>query len=361
MKNLFLSVAILTSALAAHAQQTISGTFKGANSKTLYLFDDTSDGPRDSVIVKDEKFRFTLKPGGDAEIYALLLQDADNFMFVVPRKDASLEFTLDTGHFPLANDMKVNDDTKYMQLYQRTFTSFSKQAAKLNEEAQHIGPNDQAAYEAFKKKADTYNKGVVAAGRDFITQYPDKLASLWMLGNELAKRWKFRSWRPCTTLTPAVRKSKHAARISGYLASQKAQALNVAADDFTQNDTKGKPVKLSSFRGKYVLVDFWASWCGPCRQENPNVVAAYNKYKDKNFTVLGVSLDEDRNDWLKAIAADKLQWTQVSDLRGWQNKVAQQYGVRSIPANFLVDPQGKIVARNLRGMDLDAKLDELLQ
>jgi peroxiredoxin len=133
------------------------------------------------------------------------------------------------------------------------------------------------------------------------------------------------------------------------------------AMDFTQNDTLGKPVSLSSFRGKYLLVDFWASWCGPCRRENPNVVKVYNKFKDKNFTILSVSLDrpDAKDKWLAAIHKDGLTWTHVSDLKYWDNAVAKQYGIRAIPQNILLDPQGKIIAKNLRGEDLDAKLTEV--
>lgn len=148
--------------------------------------------------------------------------------------------------------------------------------------------------------------------------------------------------------------------IKEQIDNKKVGAIGSEAIDFAQTDTEGKKVSLSSFRGKYVLVDFWASWCRPCREENPNVVVAYNKFKDKNFTVLGVSLDSNRQPWLKAIKNDNLVWTQVSDLKGWYNEAAAKYKIEAIPQNLLIDPSGKIIAKNLRGPELQSRLCELL-
>ena len=202
------------------------------------------------------------------------------------------------------------------------------------------------------------------AEEKFIKNHPNSLVSLNLL--RVTFRPESGPEKASTlfnTLSPEIRTSKAG---EAYLSSiGKAKVLDIGnmAPDFTFKNPKGEDVSLSSFKGKYVLVDFWASWCIPCRQENPNVVKNYEKFKAKNFTILGVSLDggEDaRKNWTDAIAKDGLNWEQVSDLRGWGSYATQLFHINAIPANFLLDPTGKIIGKNLRGEELGAKLSTIL-
>lgn len=196
----------------------------------------------------------------------------------------------------------------------------------------------------------------------YISAHPQSTFSIGLVSEELLFMGNYENGGLLfSKLDQVARQSPEGKKIEAKLAVLKRSAIGQQMPDFSQHNMDGKPVKFSDFRGKYVLVDFWASWCKPCRAENPNVLKAYEQYNDKGFTVLGISLDDKAESWKKAVMDDKMPWAQVSDLKGFKNEVSSYYGIQSIPSTLLINPEGIIIAKDLRGKALQRKLATLFK
>lgn len=248
-------------------------------------------------------------------------------------------------------DIFVQANKPLSDLYTRTYQEYQV-ARKASNPAQLA---------QIERKADSIQNEMMKLQKDFVKNNPSSYITPSILVSLSYEVTPEELDIMVTSLDSAIAALPQIKSLKERLLVMKAVSVGQKAPEFTMNDTNGTPVSLSSKIGpKLLLIDFWAAWCNPCRQENPNVVKVYNEFHKKGFDVLGVSLDQKKEDWLKAIADDKLTWTHVSDLKYWGNEAARLYAVNSIPSNFLVDDKGIIVGRNLRGADLYNKVKEVL-
>ena len=255
---------------------------------------------------------------------------------------------------------------------QKDFEDFTKQVAPVNDKFQKL---NKAGHDIFElgKLTKPVSDSLSALGRIFqmekdsiiglfVKTHPASVVSAWAIGKNMLYEPNVTVLEPLFDLLSAKNQTGiYGDIIHEAIVSAKATAIGSKALSFTQSDTSGKKMSLDSLKGKYTFVDFWASWCGPCRAENPNVVKAYHQYKTKGFAIVGVSLDTDKDAWIRAIKKDKLAWTELSDLQGWKSETTIAYGIKGIPFNVLLDKNGTIIAKNLRGAGLQDKLKAIFK
>ncbi len=334
---------------------TITAEITGLRDSVVYLSVAVADSARrDTIRVTDGKFSWT---GDVAEPQKAYLMFPMRYVeLFLEQSDIRI-----AGHADSLTDLRITGSASHDEYmaYRKSLKPVTDQEEKLYAHYNEIKDNDSAmaALEARAKELRTQRRGIT---KRYIADHPKSPVSVSLLA-DMAVMGEYKTLDSLyQLLDPAAQKTGTGARLAKRIAVLKKSAVGEPMIDFTQPDVNGKPVKLSDFKGKYVLLDFWASWCGPCRAENPNVLKAFNTYKDKNFTVVGVSLDDDGEKWKKAIAEDGMPWIQLSDLKGFRNTVAQEYGIQAIPSTFLVSPEGIIIAKDLRGTALHKKLAELL-
>jgi peroxiredoxin len=350
---------------------TIEGTIAGGAGEVVKMIEFTLEDAvtvDSAILAEDGSFSIT-SSNTEPTVYMLSLSNAGLIPVLVENGDV---VKINTTAEQYINDAKVEGSTATTELieYFKQFNSFQERVAALNEDLMPFAEapdfeqkraEAQEKYKTYEASQKKYVKGFIDGNKNGVVPVFASLYAANFISPESDFDWFFSLLNRFKEENPS---SKYTAWFTKFVepyTNLTALQPGKMAPDFKLPTPDGDTIALSDYRGKYVLVDFWASWCGPCRQENPNIVRMYNRFKGKNFEILGVSLDKERAGWVKAIADDQLTWKQVSDLKFWDSIVTGLYAIQSIPATLLVDPDGKIIARNLRGPELEEKIASLLE
>ena len=363
----YCSIALLTVLLSSckdNSGFTISGTITNPGSiKKVYLFQADSAGlsMADSTNLSENgKFEFKRKTAfpnlydirvGTNGIFDLIAKNGDDITFSTNLSDTAHMYTI-----------SGSDDSEKIKEFNRIDNIYNRQIGKITEqyraEAERIGHESDSLLKIYRPILQQQLDAQAAAILKFVDANKSSLAGFYAITTIDQIKYEHQLIAYADAIKDDFKGNPAVSRFERTMMELKPISIGHQAPDFTTSGIDGKPVKLSDYKGKYVLLDFWASWCGPCRQENPNVVKLYNTYKPKGLNILGISLDVDKNAWQQAINQDKLSWNHGSDLKRFDGPTELTYHIQAIPSNFLIDPQGNIIAKNIMGSDLEEFLNK---
>ena len=364
MKKSLLSLAVIAVSLSAcdtTPKYNINGTITGGEANNVYLLQ--RQGRTIDTLAKapvaEGKFKLTGSVAGLTPAFiAVEGQRGQNLIFV-ENADFTANLNLEN---PTATKIEGTATQGIANQYTAISNEMGKMANELNQSYRTAyQEKDEAKMKELQEQYENLMKDYEAKEDAINKANADSYVAAYFLAGKLYEYDYEKLVQKFNTLGENAKATEPGKTIADRIQKLSAVAVGQVAPDFTLNTPDGKPLSMHSIKGKVKVIDFWASWCPPCRRENPNVVKAFNEYKDKNFTIVGISLDKDKSKWMKAIADDNLAWTHLSDLKYWDSEIPALYGVRGIPANVLLDPDGVIVAKNITGEDLHKKLKEVIK
>ncbi|MEO6868835.1 MAG: TlpA disulfide reductase family protein [Ginsengibacter sp.] len=366
MKKVFLiSYLIWLSSFSLFAQDSayeIKGTLNNVETGILFLnIYENGQTIKDSTVIKNGAFNFH---GFISTPYfaslTMPLRKNDFFTFYIEPGVINLVSRTDSLKNMVAKGSAINEDDQLLKERMKSVSEWEASNSKLYEEA--YKKKNTRVMESLDQLDDIILKTKRKIVSDFVKDHPGSLRGAMAILQNFAYYAEASDVEPLyNLLEPKVQTSSKGKEIQEMITRYRRVAIGNKAPAISQFTPDSARFNLLDLKGKYVLIDFWASWCGPCRRENPNVVAAFSQFKDKGFTVLGVSYDTNKEKWKKAIKDDHLDWNQVSDLKGWSNATSDLYGIKAIPSNVLIDKEGIIIGKNLFGEDLVKKLQQVIK